>query len=61
MQSGDAPGADAAHAAQAPRRRAVENRAAAAERKDKGPHKAKIDTFDDDEKPHVPKVQAVDD
>jgi serine/threonine protein kinase len=30
--------------------------------KDKGPHKAKVDTFDDDNKsPHVPKVQAIDD
>ncbi|HEY1586727.1 MAG TPA: PEGA domain-containing protein, partial [Polyangia bacterium] len=30
--------------------------------KDKGPHKAKVDTFDDDSKsPHVPKVQAIDD
>jgi hypothetical protein len=30
--------------------------------KDKGAHKAKVDTFDDGEKPpHVPKVQAIDD
>ena len=30
--------------------------------KDKGPHKTKVDTFDDGEKPpHVPKVQAIDD
>jgi hypothetical protein len=30
--------------------------------KDKGPHKSKIDAFDDGEKPpHVPKVQAIDD
>jgi eukaryotic-like serine/threonine-protein kinase len=37
----------------------VENRQAAP--KEKGPHKTKIDAFDDNEKPHVPKVQAVDD
>ncbi|MCU1281022.1 MAG: serine/threonine protein kinase [bacterium] len=30
--------------------------------KDKGPHKTRVDTFDDGEKPpHVPKVQAIDD
>jgi hypothetical protein len=30
--------------------------------KDKSPHKAKIDTFDDGDKaPHIPKVQTVDD
>ena len=30
--------------------------------KDKGPHKTKVDTFDDGDKaPHVPKVQAIDD
>jgi hypothetical protein len=37
----------------------VENRQPAP--KEKGPHKTKIDAFDDTEKPHVPKVQAVDD
>jgi len=37
----------------------VENRQPAP--REKGPHKAKIDAFDDNEKPHVPKVQAVDD
>lgn len=29
--------------------------------RDKGPHKTRIDAFDDDKTPHVPKVQAVDD
>ena len=62
---GRRPVADVAHA-EAPswRRDALAHKTPATPptAKDKGPHKAKVDTFDDGDKaPHVPKVQPIDD
>ena len=64
VQSGDAPSLTLRmlrrhHVADATTHKAA---AAPATPRDKGPHKAKIDTFDDGDKtPHVPKVQPIDD
>ena len=69
VQSGDSPALTLAHAAPPSRRRTVAHHTHAVPPpsglsggKDKGPHKTKVDTFDDGDKaPHVPKVQAIDD